>query len=490
METASQPLLAWDRAETNRRAARRLLAAFILLMLPVAVFLLPYFAEFLLIAVAMLVVTVVGALGLLDNISGEPSEAVLIGVFGLSMAVTVVGVVGLVLWRVRTASGRLLRQAGARTIARDEEPELWRRTENLCIAAGLPAPALYVIESEAVNALSAGLVPDGSSLAVTRGLLALLTPAELDSILAHELSKIGNFDVRVNTVLGAVLPIVRLPMTVVVGFFRLLFRLHPLIAVGAFLWLGVPALVSVPASIALTFEALEEGETLVAVVSLSMTLTAAYVFFGSPLVSLLLARLVSRERVFRADADAVLLTRNPDALATALLKVEAAHAPAATTTGSMAHAYFVRPLADNTPWWDRVLAHHPSERERVEVLGRLGVGLPPEAARSVVSAGERYAQSRPATMTPAETPPDAVSDGHEGPPQPLAYRLTAPAPLRAGPSDAAAVIRTLGAGELVVPQESDGDYLFVLCSDDRSGYIAAGASMEEVRIAPPVPTNP
>ncbi len=90
--------------------------------------------------------------------------------------------------------------AGAREVKHEENPELYHILENLCITAGLPMPRLYIIDSLAMNAFATGRNPQHAVVAVTRGLLQKLNRSELEGVLAHELSHIGNYDMLLSTV--------------------------------------------------------------------------------------------------------------------------------------------------------------------------------------------------------------------------------------------------------------------------------------------------
>src|SRR4029453_13912980 len=96
-------------------------------------------------------------------------------------------------------------------ITREEQPALWRTVENLCIGAGLRPPALYVVESEGANPFAVGPDPGHASLVITSGLLSLLTPRELAAVIAHELSRIANYDTRLGTMLAQTVPDLCLP---------------------------------------------------------------------------------------------------------------------------------------------------------------------------------------------------------------------------------------------------------------------------------------
>ena len=105
---------------------------------------------------------------------------------------------------------------------RDKDPGLFRTVENLCIGAGLPRPALYIIESTEPNAFTTGCDPEHASLVINRGLLHLLDERELAAVVAHELSHIGNHDTDFSTMLAALVETVRFPLTVVTRIARLI----------------------------------------------------------------------------------------------------------------------------------------------------------------------------------------------------------------------------------------------------------------------------
>jgi Zn-dependent protease with chaperone function len=145
---------------------------------------------------------------------------------------TVVTLAAVLLYR-RVILGR----TGARLLAPDQEPDLQRLVETLCIGAGLPPPRLYLIESAVPNAFATGRDPAHATLTLTRGLLTLLTRRELEGVVAHELSHIANHDSRLNTAVAAVVATLRLPIAIVTGAYRLLGAIHP--GVGLLFLFGV-----------------------------------------------------------------------------------------------------------------------------------------------------------------------------------------------------------------------------------------------------------
>ena len=218
-------VLAYNRVAENKRRARTLVAAFALISLPAAAFLAIYLTFFfaVLVGVTLGVFTVGSALG------GDAWQAWAVVIVGLAVLLSLLTPV-LILWR---ATYLVLRLSGARALTDDEQPELRRTVENLCIGSGLPQPSLYVIDAGAANAFSTGLSPESSSLVLTTGLLELLERRELEGVVAQELVQIGNYDTRVSTVLAAGTAFLRLPFTVVVTVFRFLFRVHFILSRGS-----------------------------------------------------------------------------------------------------------------------------------------------------------------------------------------------------------------------------------------------------------------
>lgn len=488
MHELTPPLLVYDRIGANIRRSRLLLVAFALSLLPVLVVLLPYLAELFLMMTGIFAASV---LGQLDAPTSEIGEEDLFLLFGVSMAAAVVALVGIAYLHLRLASALVLRISGARPLRPGEEVRLSRTVENLCIGAGLPVPKMHIVESSAPNLFSTGLDPERASLVLTRGLLELLEPQELEGVVAHELVQIGNRDTRLGTVLAAGVALLRLPSTIAIGFFRLLFRLHPIVGWGAILYLGVPMVVSVPASVAVAKTLHDEGETLQAYIVLALMLLYLYVFFLAPVLGQVLLRAVSRERIRLSDADALLLTRSPAAYARALSKIDEAGQQDMTVNPAVAHLYFVDPRP-NAPWWDRLLATHPPPGERLDAITRMA-SFPPSELQEAREAGRRFSQERSAV-----TPPVAASSsaGEHRSNEPAGSRRYAGA-FRIGgegtviysePRVTATPVAQLRRGDLIVVQAEEGEFLLVLTSNDKSGFILRSAAGEPVEIQRPPPS--
>ena len=476
-----QRVLIWDRIDANRRNSRLLVLAFAAVLLPVAA----YLTMYLMLWVAMVLGLIAVGFGLADAVSGDSGFIVFAAVDG---AVSVLILLAVAYLQFRFASAIVLRLAGARPVTRAEEPELWRTVENLCIGAGLPQPRLYVVESGAANAFATGLDPERASLVVTRGLMGLLDRREIEGIVAHELAQIGNYDTRLGTLLAVGVALLRLPLGIVLAIFRFLFRIHWAVGWGLLLYLGLPVLATIPFGISLVDDMFAE-DTLAGVLFTFAMLLPFYIFVGAPASAYLLRRAVLRQHEYLADADAALLTRYPEGLARALAKMSAAGSEGLRVGAATAHLYVVNPLPADARLWDRLFSTHPPVQGRVALLAGMGDGIPPSVLREAEEAGARFhSASPPAVAAPAAAPaatygrPDPV----EATPTRTAaaattFRLTGASTALYGTPDAASPpVGQLASGSLVTVLEGAGDFLRVLTSDDRFGYIRRAAPMEVV----------
>ncbi len=227
----------------------------------------------------------------------------------------------------------------AREVTKDEEPELFRTVENLCIGAGLPMPKVYVIEDGSPNAFATGRDPEHAAVAVTRGLLQKLDRLELEGVIAHELSHIGNYDIRV--------------MTIVV------------------VLVGLAALMA-DFALRLTFwgagrRSSNRGRGGGAGVLVIYAIALAAIIL-TPIAAQLIRFAISRQREFLADASGALLCRNPDALARALEKISADPDPLEVANKATAHLYINNPLREHSSFLNNLFATHPPIEERVRLL--------------------------------------------------------------------------------------------------------------------------
>jgi len=223
--------------------------------------------------------------------------------------------------------------AGAREALDAEYPELHNIVENLAITAGLPKPKLFIINDPAPNAFATGRDANHAVVAVTTGILPLLNRAELEGVIAHELSHIGNRDMLVSTV-----------AVVLVGFVTLIsdFFLHSSFGKGSNNDNKNPIL---------------------------MIVAVAFIVLA-PVVATLMQLAISRKREFLADASGALLTRYPEGLASALQKISSYPAALKRANNATAHLYISNPFGARATMsgLSKLFMTHPPVEERVKAL--------------------------------------------------------------------------------------------------------------------------
>jgi heat shock protein HtpX len=400
------PVLAYDRVQRNRRATSFLAILFALALTPYFAFAALYFGEGWIIMVGAPLLS--GLTGFnVFNLFQSPGAALI----GIIIAVLVALGLGLfITWLLyRRAADRVLRLAGAVPVSREQEKDLYRLVENLCIGSGLPQPSLYVVETPAANALTTGLSPDKASLVVTRGLLKLLERRELEGVIAHELSQIGNYEIKRNTVLAAFLGTIWLPYRIFSRLFAFLFRLDRIVGAGClvmFLMFVGGILLSYLSAFWLVGELSVEFGLDQAFSYLWWSLPG-YCLLLVPLLGIILQRAALRQMTFLSDADAALLTRNPEALARALEKLSAGRNAAVPASQATAHLYIVDPKPGRSPWLSGILDMHPPLAERVRLLARMSPGASLEKLEEAAQAGARFGES--AGLPPEEPAVPAVA---------------------------------------------------------------------------------
>ncbi len=238
----------------------------------------------------------------------------------------------------------------AKAVDIKSHPELYRILENLTIAAGLPMPRFYLINDPAPNAFATGRNPKNAVVAVTSGLLEKLDRSELEGVLAHELSHIGNRDMLISTI-----------AVVLVGFVSIVSDMFM-----RSIWFG-------------RGDNENRGSNgIVLLIGITLSILA-------PLFASLMHLAISRKREFLADASGVLLTRYPEGLVSALKKISAYGRPIRTATNATAHLFFENPFgADKgeergqkgergTPWLAKIFSTHPPIEERIKALQNVRV---------------------------------------------------------------------------------------------------------------------
>lgn len=230
----------------------------------------------------------------------------------------------------------VLAMSEAKEVTHDEGREIYHLVENLCITAGLPVPKIYMIEDSAPNAFATGRDPEHGVICLTTGIVQKLEKVELEGVIAHELSHIGNRDILLSTV-----------VVVMVGFIALLADwFHH----WAF-WGGG--------------RRRNDGDG-GGQLQIILMVAAIVLSILAPIAAMLIQLAISRKRELLADADAALLTRYPEGLARALEKISADQEPLEAANRATAHLYIANPFKGKNI--SKLFATHPPIEERVALL--------------------------------------------------------------------------------------------------------------------------
>jgi heat shock protein HtpX len=471
------PLLVYNRIHANRRRTRLLLISFAVALLPavvgIAVWIVPwiwwtYFSA--------------------RPLSLTPTQGwwLYVGLNVVSVAIVTLVLMVATAFLIRYYGSRIvLGAADARPVYPGEEPDLVRVVENLCIGAGLPLPQIHVIESAAPNAFATGRNTDDASLVVTRGLLELLDRSELEGVIAHELSHIGNHDIAFNTTLAALVGTLSLPIRMLSAPFRFALR-------AAFRAKGPFGLVVMAFALVIVFRPeffllgmLGMLQMLVLVEkdgqpswlllwSMYVVIAPLYVVFVAPVVALLIRQAVSRQREFLADADAALLTRNPEGLALALVKIGAVGGERLHVSESTVHLYFVDPLSTGSRLLHFLFPSHPPLEKRVELLARMGNGIAPSAIQAARDAAVRVQHTKSAADEAGAPEPAPVL----APPPGDDHLLT---PVYEQPDGWSRVLAQLPESAVVVPIAAEGAFIRVTMAEERTGYVSRSAPLSALK---------
>ncbi len=224
----------------------------------------------------------------------------------------------------------------AREASDEEFRELHRVVENLAITAGLPKPRIFIVDDPQPNAFATGRNPKHAIVAVTRGLLEVLDRSELEGVIAHELSHIGNRDMLVSTVAVVLAGVISILSDM---FLRMTFwgrgsRNRDNRAGALLLFFGIAAAIL------------------------------------APIAATLIRLAISRKREFLADASGVLLTRYPEGLTTALEKIARYPKSMRHATNATAHLFFESPFREGsqTNWFIKLFMTHPPVEDRIKAL--------------------------------------------------------------------------------------------------------------------------
>ncbi|MDP1759945.1 MAG: M48 family metallopeptidase [Candidatus Woesebacteria bacterium] len=225
----------------------------------------------------------------------------------------------------------------AKPIEKKDNPELYRVVENLCITAGLPLPKIYVLPELQPNAFATGRNAKHAVVAVTQGLLNRLNKSELQGVLAHELSHIGNKDMLLMTVVAILAGVVAMVANI---FMRVSF------------WGRGRS---------------DDRDNRAGAILMLLGVVAAIL---APIAATLVQLAISRKREFLADADGALLTRYPEGLALALEKISSDQTPSRIANSATSHLFISSPFKGKqaTSWFVKLFMTHPPMEERIKAL--------------------------------------------------------------------------------------------------------------------------
>jgi heat shock protein HtpX len=220
----------------------------------------------------------------------------------------------------------------AKQVKKDDYPEFYRIAENLSIAKGLPMPRLFVVDDPQPNAFATGRNPEHGVVAVTTGLLEKLERRELEGVVAHEMAHIENYDILISSVVVVLVGVVVLVADI---FFRMAF-----------------------------FGGMRDREGKGGVVILVI---AVFFMILAPILAQIMKFAISRKREYLADTTAVLTTRYPEGLASALEKISRDPNQLKTASDSTAHMYISSPFRgkEKKSWFRKLFMTHPPTEERI-----------------------------------------------------------------------------------------------------------------------------
>lgn len=297
----------------------------------------------LMIAMGALTCGVISLIGIMVMIYGEGSVSPggIVVAVAAGIAVTIIASS----WSYFSGGKTLLSLSGAREIFHADDPELFNVVEELAIAAGLPVPKVYLIESPALNAFATGRDPQHAAVAITRGLREKLPRNQMQAVMAHEMAHVRHLDIRLTMLVATMVGLIVLACDVMLR-------------------------ASFYGNAGRSRRSSNDKGGGAAALMLVLALVLAIV---APLLATIIQFAVSRQREYLADAGAVELTRDPQAMADALRSLTADHTPLETASRATAHMYIVNPLMNAKHQENRnsVFSTHPPISERIARLEAL-----------------------------------------------------------------------------------------------------------------------
>lgn len=222
---------------------------------------------------------------------------------------------------------------GAKEIAKSDNPRLYRIVENLAITEGMPTPKVYVIEDSAPNAFATGRDPKHALVGVTTGLLAIMDDRELTAVMAHEIGHVRNYDIRVSLIAA-----------------------------------GLASVISIVADLAIRIvwfggDNRNNANPVIMIIGVVAIILA-------PIIASMIQLAIGRQREYLADASSVMTTRDPDAMVSALQKLEDYSQPMRRQSTTTAHLFMNNPAGKKKSTIANLFSTHPPITERIERIGK------------------------------------------------------------------------------------------------------------------------
>lgn len=271
--------------------------------------------------IMMIFVIIIGIIGLVIGYAYGGDYGLSIGIF--------IAAVFYALLQYFMASKLAMAMTGARQIEKRDAPELWRIVENLAITDGTPMPKIYLIDDPAPNAFATGRNPQNAIVGATTGLLDIMSKRELNAVMAHEMSHVKNYDIRVSMI--------------------------------AF---GLVSAIGLLADIALRI--MFYGDNRDRNVHPAVYILGFVVIILAPILATITQLAISRQREYLADASGALMTRDSEGLASALAKLKAYGRPMQKQSSSTANLFMDNPLKPGL--FSRLFSTHPPIDDRIARL--------------------------------------------------------------------------------------------------------------------------
>ena len=282
-------------------------------------------------ALMLIFVLVISALGYVFNLwYGEAGYGILFIAIAFSLLTATFGFF--------SGDKVALASAGAKKIKKDDNPYVYRMVENLCITAGLPMPKVHIIQDSSINAFATGRDPEHASIAVTQGAIDNLKNEELEGVIAHELSHIKNYDIRLMMI-----------VIICIGIITLLAD-----------WMIRAKLYGIGGK-----KSNDNNSGQLGAIIMIVRIVLAIL---SPLFARLIQFAISRKREYLADASGAMLTRYPDGLASALEKIKMQNMPLQKVNKATAHLYISSPFLGTKKALRKAFATHPDIDDRIAKL--------------------------------------------------------------------------------------------------------------------------